>query len=219
MSTRPTAYNPKRVCLLSLPDLSEFPKLREWGIYFAGMLSSFKFASGWWFFFDAAIISKRTKSDDPFEDVPVRISFVDYIPAILSTFGMIIVSLINKSQISRENDDPYAWKARCWLFVGFALLAGGLAGSVSLLVIKYIVPEYPSHYVSYGIAVVIQNIAIMLSTILTWIVGQSDTEYECEWYVFLSKIYLKYFNRSTYRIIKHCKQFSFKFDDIIQLPF
>ncbi|EIM20261.1 UPF0220-domain-containing protein [Wallemia mellicola CBS 633.66] len=174
MSTRPTAYNPKRVCLLSLPDLSEFPKLREWGIYFAGML----FASGWWFFFDAAIISKRTKSDDTFEDVPVRISFVDYIPAILSTFGMIIVSLINKSQISRENDDPYAWKARCWLFVGFALLAGGLAGSVSLLVIKYIVPEYPSHYVSYGIAVVIQNIAIMLSTILTWIVGQSDTEYE-----------------------------------------
>ncbi|TIB77524.1 hypothetical protein E3Q23_01242 [Wallemia mellicola] len=106
-----------------LPDLSEFPKLREWGIYFAGML----FASGWWFFFDAAIISKRTKSDDPFEDVPL----------VLST---------NR----KENDDPYAWRARCWLFVGFALLAGGLAGSVSLLVIKYIVPEYPSHYVSYG---------------------------------------------------------------------
>lgn len=98
----------------------------------------------------------NTLPDDPFEDVPVRISFVDYIPAILSTFGMIIVSLINKSQvseckafimvlivqISRENDDPYAWKARCWLFVGFALLAGGLAGSVvsdsNVLVVQFI---------------------------------------------------------------------------------
>lgn len=55
--TRPSPYKPQRVCVFNVPDLSEFPKLREWGIYLAGML----FASGWWFFFDAAIISKHTK--------------------------------------------------------------------------------------------------------------------------------------------------------------
>ncbi|TIB06419.1 hypothetical protein E3P96_00471 [Wallemia ichthyophaga] len=164
--TRPSPYKPQRVCVFNVPDLSEFPKLREWGIYLAGML----FASGWWFFFDAAIISKHTKPDNPLEDVPVRIGFVDYVPAILSTLGMIIVSLINKAQISRENDEPDAWRARCWLFVGFALLAGGLAGSVSLLILKYVVPEYPSHFVAYGIAAVVQNVAIMLSTILTWVI-------------------------------------------------
>ena len=38
--------------------------------------------------------------DSPFEDVPVRIGFVDFVPGILSTLGMAIVSLINKSQVS-----------------------------------------------------------------------------------------------------------------------
>lgn len=46
---------------------------------------------------------------------------------------MIIVNLINKEQLVEEDGGGYegsAWRARVFLFLGFALMAGGLAGSV-----------------------------------------------------------------------------------------
>ena len=47
---------------------------------------------------------------------------------------MIIVNLIDKARLMGE-DDSYsggsvAWRARAFLFVGFALMAGGVAGSL-----------------------------------------------------------------------------------------
>lgn len=44
------------------------------------------------------------------------------------------------------------WRARLFLFIGFAFMAGGLAGSVSLLVLKYILMDYPEQYTYYGYA-------------------------------------------------------------------
>ena len=81
-----------------------------------------------------------------------------------------------------------AWKARLVLFLGFALMAGGLAGSVvseswwlsfggkdgggdicnadnflqAVLVLKYVVPEYPFPTLYFGVANVIANGLIML---------------------------------------------------------
>ena len=55
-----------------------------------------------------------------------------------------------------------AWKARLVLFLGFALMAGGLAGSVAVLVLKYIVPQYELETLYFGIANVVANSLIML---------------------------------------------------------
>ena len=55
-----------------------------------------------------------------------------------------------------------AWKARLVLFLGFALMAGGLAGSVTVLVIKYIVPQYEFPTMYFGVANVVANSLIML---------------------------------------------------------
>lgn len=41
-------------------------------------------------------------------------------------------------------------------------MAGGLAGSVTVLVIKYIVPEYPFETMYFGVANVVANGLIML---------------------------------------------------------
>ncbi|RUS28166.1 hypothetical protein BC938DRAFT_482221 [Jimgerdemannia flammicorona] len=47
---------------------------------------------------------------------------------------MIVINLIDKSRLQGGDSfyagDGVAWKARLYLFVGFALMAGGLAGSV-----------------------------------------------------------------------------------------
>jgi len=55
-----------------------------------------------------------------------------------------------------------AWKARLVLFLGFALMAGGLAGSVAVLVLKYIVEKYEFETMYFGIANVVANSLIML---------------------------------------------------------
>lgn len=60
------------------------------------------------------------------------------IPGLCSTLGMAIVNLIDKKHLlsdtsegfSFSGDEGVVWKARLWLFMGFALLAGGLAGSI-----------------------------------------------------------------------------------------
>lgn len=77
---------------------------------------------------------------------------------------MITINLIDKSRLSGD-DFSYsgsgaAWKARLFLFVGFALLAGGLAGSVTVFVLKYILNA--TDVMWYGITNVIQSALIMM---------------------------------------------------------
>ena len=46
---------------------------------------------------------------------------------------MIVINLIDKDRVRGEDgfgDSRAVWRARLFLFIGFALMAGGLAGSV-----------------------------------------------------------------------------------------
>jgi hypothetical protein len=51
---------------------------------------------------------------------------------LFATLGMIIVNLLDKQSLAGIDGgfDNLAWRARLFLFLGFALLAGGLAGSI-----------------------------------------------------------------------------------------
>lgn len=105
-----------------------------------------------------------------------------------------------------QGDGREVWRARIVLFFAFALMAGGLAGSVVVLVLKYILNEYADRYLYYGYASVVQvslpcrqgchgfvrcawlrnvadinilqNVALMLSAIVLWLATQSSNEYE-----------------------------------------
>ena len=101
-----------------------------------------------------------------------------------SALGMLVINSIEKTRLSADSysysGTGVAWKARLVLFLGFALMAGGLAGSVvrysnspiamtfesslpqAVLVLKYVVPEYPFPTLYFGIANVIANGLIML---------------------------------------------------------
>lgn len=66
-------------------------------------------------------------------DPPVHVTFLDWVPGICSLLGFLVINLIDKDRIRGEEgfgDSRAVWRARLFLFIGFALMAGGLAGSV-----------------------------------------------------------------------------------------
>jgi len=177
MSLPRANYDPRRVFLLSCPTLPVNFK-RPIGVYIAGGL----FALAQWLFWDAAILSAHAHPppDAPYDVVPVHVTFLDWVPGLCTTLGMLVVNLINKDALMGDGGlDPRAvWRARLVLFLGFALMAGGLAGSVVILVLKYIIPNYPDNYSYYGYASVSQNVALMLSAVVLWIAQHGPSEYE-----------------------------------------
>jgi Uncharacterised protein family (UPF0220) len=85
---------------------------------------------------------------------------------------MLVINSIEKTRLSADSfsysGSGVAWKARLVLFLGFALMAGGLAGSVTVMVLKYLVrDENEGEGASFmtlwlGIANVVANALVML---------------------------------------------------------
>jgi hypothetical protein len=94
-----------------------------------------QFSLGLWTFFDATILSAHAHPpyNEPDYPVPVHVTFADWVPGLCSLLGILVINLIDKDRIRGEEgfgDSHAVWRARLFLFVGFALMAGGLAGSV-----------------------------------------------------------------------------------------
>ncbi|KAG8786462.1 hypothetical protein FRC16_001733 [Serendipita sp. 398] len=132
MSVPRAEYDPRRIFLISCPSLPFFKHRRAVGIYTAGAL----FALAHAMFFDACALSAHAKppKDAPHDTVPVHVTFVDWLPGIFTTLGLLIINLIDKERLLSEGsyggEPNIIWRARLFLFIGFALMAGGLAGSV-----------------------------------------------------------------------------------------
>ncbi|ODQ79921.1 hypothetical protein BABINDRAFT_161588 [Babjeviella inositovora NRRL Y-12698] len=149
--------------------------MRSAGVYISGAL----YAIGFWFFIDAVIYSKTVNAS------VVHVTFVDWIPAICSTLGMLIVNSIEKSRLLNDalasssfaGSPQTIWQARIILFLGFALLAGGLAGSVVVLILKFLMERYTYPTLGMGVSNVICNVCIMLSCVVLWIVQNVEDEY------------------------------------------
>ncbi|KAI5806557.1 hypothetical protein DFH27DRAFT_479987 [Peziza echinospora] len=154
-----------------LPRLPSSQAIRKAGVYVAGAL----FSLGFWFFIDASVYSKVNNPGD------VHVEFVDWIPGICSALGMLVINSIEKSRLNADSfaytGDGVAWTARLILFLGFALMAGGLAGSVTVLILKYIVPGYEGQTLYFGVANVIANSLIMLSSVVLWVSQNMEDDY------------------------------------------
>ncbi|QLQ80886.1 hypothetical protein HG537_0E02410 [Torulaspora globosa] len=158
-----------------------FGGLRKVSVYLAGMF----YAVGFWLFLDAVIYSRHANGSD------VHVTFVDWIPFLCSTFGTLIVNSIEKntllqgalssgglSSFGGELDSAMAWQARVVLFFGFALLAGGLSGSIVVLIIKFLAKNYNTYpTVGMGVNNVLGNFFILLSCVLLWIAQNMEDEY------------------------------------------
>ncbi|KAI7821298.1 hypothetical protein BX661DRAFT_165796 [Kickxella alabastrina] len=143
-------------------------RLRDFGTYASGAL----FTIGWWFFIDGLILSRAESSS-------VTFGFEDWIPGILCTLGMIVTNSIDLSLL-RDDSFGYgggsslAGKAKLTLFIGIALLAGGVAGSLTILVIKYIVPQVDSATMYVGATGVLQAFGVLLASVVLWFVHNSE---------------------------------------------
>lgn len=162
----------------SLFKLPKSQKLRSFGIYLAGTF----YAIGFWSIIDASIYSKTVNASI------VHVTFIDWIPFICSTLGMIIVNSIEKSNLFNEGNNSFlggssggtnvnAWAARIILFFGFSLLAGGLAGSFMVFILKFLLKHYSFPTLGMGVSNIVCNGSIMLSCITLWLSQNIEDEY------------------------------------------
>ncbi|KAG0670220.1 Transmembrane protein 50A [Maudiozyma exigua] len=175
--------NEREERLFRLPfKIPTFQGIRTLGVYLSGIF----YALGIWTFLDAVLYSKHANASD------VHVTFIDWIPFICSTFGMLIVSSIEKNRLLQgalngesslgsslgNLDSRMAWQARSVLFFGFSLLAGGLSGSIVVLIIKFLVKDYTSYpTVGMGVNNVLGNVCVLLSCIILWIAQNAEDEY------------------------------------------
>jgi len=126
-----------------------------------------QFSIGFFSFIDAAAYSKSAKNGSDY-----HVNFVDWIPGICSALGMLVINSIDKGRLAADSfsysGNGVAWKARLVLFLGFALMAGGLAGSVTVLVLKYAVPGAVFPTLWFGVANVVANGLIMLRYVIVY---------------------------------------------------
>jgi len=155
------------------PEWMNSATARSAGVYTAGALFSLSF----YVMLDAAVWSHSAKNGSE----TVHINFVDWLPLIFSSLGMLIINSIEKTRLSADSfsysGSGVAWKARVVLFLGFASLAGGMAGGVTVLVLKYVVPGTVLPTLYMGIANLVANGLVMLSSVVLWISQNMEDEY------------------------------------------
>ncbi|KAJ5613114.1 hypothetical protein N7510_006308 [Penicillium lagena] len=164
--------NSNRLFRFSKPEWLNNAAVRNAGVSVAGAL----FAVGFFFMIDAASFSHSPRNGSD-----VHVMFVDWIPFIFSSIGMLVINSIEKSRLQADSfsysGSGVAWKARFVLFLGFSMLAGGLAGSVTVMVLKYLIKDYPIQTLYFGIANVIANALTMLSTVVLWVSQNIEDDY------------------------------------------
>lgn len=145
---------------------------RTAGVYLAGGL----FSVALFILIDAASYSKSPLNGSIF-----HFTFVDWIPGIFSALGMIVINSIDKTRLSGDgfsySGDGVAWKAKVVLFMGFAAMAGGLAGGVCVMVLKYVVNDASWPALWMGVANVLANALVMLSSVILWVSQNMEDDY------------------------------------------
>jgi hypothetical protein len=149
---------------------------RNVGVYAAGALFSIAF----YVMLDSAVWSASPRNGSS-----THVTFVDWLPLIFSSLGMLVINNINKAHLSSSGGDNFlsfhggdtAWRARVVLFLGFAALAGGMAGGVTVFVLKFVVPDVGMPALGMGIENVVANALVGASTAVLWVSQNIDDEY------------------------------------------
>lgn len=126
------------------------------------------YALALWAMLDATLYSHYANA------ATVHVTFVDWIPFICSTLGTIVVSSLNKVQLVNsdfgfDTSSGLQWQARIVLFVGFALLAVGISGSLLVLILKFVVhgfTEMPT--IGMGLENVLSNAFLVVCCCILW---------------------------------------------------
>lgn len=147
--------------------------MRACGVYASGAL----YAAGFYLMLDTALWSAHKNPTD------MHIGFVDWIPLVLVTLGMAIINLVERSRLTSGMAFGYeygghgTWQARVVLFVGTAFLSGGGAGSVLILLLRYIIPDRSRPEIFMGFFNILSSILIMNSSTCLWLAQNVKDDY------------------------------------------
>ncbi|GAO18895.1 uncharacterized protein UV8b_02780 [Ustilaginoidea virens] len=145
---------------------------RNSGVYASGAL----FCVAFFVMLDSAVWSKSSMNGSN-----VHVKFVDWLPFLFSAFGMLIINSVEKQRLSADSfsysGSGVAWKARVVLFLGFASLAGGMAGGVTVFVLKFAVPGVSMPALGMGIENLVSNALVGLSSVVLWVSQNMEDEY------------------------------------------
>ncbi|KAI9149230.1 UPF0220 domain protein [Paramyrothecium foliicola] len=171
---RPSPYQPvphlgnvtmeeERLWKFRRPEWLNSVWVRNSGVYGAGALFSLAF----YVMLDSAVWSKSAKNGSE-----IHVKFVDWLPLVFSSLGMLIINSVEKQRLSADSfsysGSGVAWKARVVLFLGFASLAGGMAGGVTVFVLKFVVAGVSGPALGMGIENVVSNALVGLSSVVLW---------------------------------------------------
>jgi hypothetical protein len=94
---------------------------------------------------------------------------------------MLIINSVEKARLSADSfsysGSGVAWKARVVLFLGFASLAGGMAGGVTVFVMKFAVPGVGWPMMGMGVENVVANALVGVSSVVLWVSQNMEDEY------------------------------------------
>lgn len=162
-----------RLGSLNIPHLSS-RTIRACGVYLSGVL----YSSGFYYMLDSALWSAHQNPSD------VHVGFADWLPFILASLGMAIINLVEKSRLNSSTafGNEYggyneSWQAKVVLFLGFAFLSGGVAYSVVILILKYIIPKHGMPILAMGTQNVAASALVMLSCITLWVSQNMQDDY------------------------------------------
>ncbi|KAK6453451.1 hypothetical protein FP744_10009703 [Trichoderma asperellum] len=168
----PDTMEEERLWKFRKPEWLNSMWARNAGVYAAGALFSIAF----YVMLDSAVWSKSAKNGSN-----VHVKFVDWLPLIFSSLGMLIINSVEKQRLSTDSfsysGSGVAWKARVVLFLGFAALAGGMAGGVTVFVLKFVVPGVGMPALSMGIENLVSNALVGFSSVVLWISQNMEDEY------------------------------------------
>lgn len=153
------SFDEDRLWKFQWPQWASSVWARNAGVYASGALFSLAF----YVMLDAAVWSKS-----PVNGSDVHVTFVDWLPLMCSSLGMLIINSVEKARLASDSigysgigmgggGGGVAWQARVVLFLGFASLAGGMAGGVCIFVLKYIVPKVGMPMLGMGVENVVAN--------------------------------------------------------------
>lgn len=170
------SFSEDRLFKFQLPDWASSVWARNAGVYASGALFSLAF----YVLLDAAVWSKSAANGSD-----VHVTFVDWLPLICSSLGMLIINSVEKARLASDSigysgmggESSVAWKARVVLFLGFASLAGGMAGGVCIFVLKFLVPKVAMPMLGMGIENVVANGLVGLSSVVLWVSQNMEDEY------------------------------------------
>lgn len=158
---------------LNVPHLSS-RAARSGGVYLSGIL----YSSAFYLMLDSALWSAHRNPSD------VHVGFSSWLPIILSSLGMAIINLVEKSRLNSSTafGSEYGgynetWQAKVILFLGFAFLSGGVAYSVVILVLKYLIPQHGFPIVTMGIQNVVSSCLVMISCLVLWVSQNMQDDY------------------------------------------